>query len=55
MNAEAQKRALATLRKAASSVSTDMGMMKRIQLQLKQLVEYSAEMAEIGFPAQSRD
>ena len=63
MNAEAQKRALAASRKAASSVFTDewddedstalaeaapaQGYVRR--------VEYSAEMAEIGFPAQSRD
>ena len=59
MNAEAQKRALAASRKAASSVFTDVGddedssaVAKAAPVQGDvRKVEYSAEMAEIGFPA----
>ena len=63
MNAEAQKRALAASRKAASSVFTDVGDDEDSSAVAKaapargdaRWVEFSAEMAEIGFPAQSRD
>ena len=63
MNAEAQKRALAASREAASSVFADVGddedgsaVAKAAPAQGDvRRVEYSAEMAEIGFPAQSRD
>ena len=57
MNAEAQRRALSTSHKAASSVFTDEGDDKGslnvveaapVQGDLRR-VEYSAEMAEIGF------
>ena len=63
MNAEAQRRALVASRKAASSVFTDVGDDEEssavaeaalVQGDVRR-VEYSAEMAEIGFPAQSRD
>ena len=59
MNAEAQKRALAASRKAASSVFTDVGddEVSLIAVQAAPVqgdvrrVEYSAEMAEVGFPS----
>ena len=63
MNAEAQRRALVTSRKAASLVftyegddedSSTVAEAAPIQGDVRR-VEYSAEMAEIGFPAQSRD
>ena len=63
MNAEAQKRALVASRKAASSVFTDVGddedsltvaEAAPVRGDVRR-VEYSAEMAEIGFPAQSGD
>ena len=59
MNAEAQKRALAASRKAASSVFADVGDDKGslivaqaapVQGDVRR-VEYSAEMAEVGFPS----
>ena len=63
MNAEAQKRALVVSRKAVSSVFTDVGDDEDSFVAAEaapaqgdvRRVEYSAEMAEIGFPAQSRD
>ena len=63
MNAEAQRRALMASRKAASLVFADVGVDEDssavAEAALAQgdvrRVEYSAEMAEIGFPAQSRD
>ena len=63
MNAEAQKRALSASRKAASSVFTDVGdnEVSSIEAQAAPVrgdvrrVEYSVEMAEVGFPSQSRD
>ena len=63
MNAEAQKTALATARKAASLVFADVGDDEDSSAITEaapawtdvKRVEYSAEMAEIGFPAQSRD
>ena len=63
MNVEAQRRDLSVLQKAASSVFTDEGddegssnvvEAAPVQGDLKR-VEYSAEMAEIGFPSQSGD
>ena len=59
MNAEAQKRALVASRKAASSVFTDVGDDEESLIAAEaapaqggvRRVEYSAEMAEIGFPA----
>ena len=63
MNAEAQRRALAASCKAASSVFTNEGddeessnVVKAVPVQgdLRR-VEYSAEMADIGFPSQSGD
>ena len=63
MNAEAQKRALVTSRKADSSVFADVGDDEDSSVIAEaapargdvRRVEYSAEMAEIGFPAQSRN
>ena len=63
MNAEAQKRALAASRKAASLVFTDVGDDQDSSVAAEaapaqgevRRVEYSTEMAEIGFPAQNRD
>ena len=63
MNAEAQKRALAASRKAVSSVFTDVGGDEDSLIAAEEApargdvrrVEYSAEMAEIGFPTQSGD
>ena len=68
MNTEAQKRALAASRKAASSVFADVGDDEASSIAVKtalvetapvqgdvRRVEYNAEMAEVGFPAQSRD
>ena len=63
MNAEAQKRALAASRKAASSVFTDVGDDEASLIAVQaapvrgdvRRVEYSAGMAEVGFPSQSRD
>ena len=63
MNAEALRRALVASRKAASSVFTDVGDDEDSSTVTKAVlasgdvrrVEYSAEMAKIGFPAQSRD
>ena len=62
-NTEAQKRALAASRKAASSVFTAVGDDEASSMAVKtapvrgdvRRVEYSAEMAEVGFPSQSRD
>ena len=59
MKAEAQKGALAASRKAASSVFTDVGDGEESSMAAEaapaqgdvRKVEYSAEMAEIGFPA----
>ena len=59
MNGEAQKRALAASRKAASSVFTDVGDDEEGLIAAEaapargdvRRVEYSAEMAEIGFSA----
>ena len=62
MNAEAQKRALSASRKAASSMFADEGDYEGnlnvieaapVQSDLRR-VEYSAEMAEVGFPLQSQ-
>ena len=63
MNAEAQRRALAASRNTASLVFADVGddedSSAVAEAALAQgdvrRVKYSAEMAEIGFPAQSRD
>ena len=63
MNAEVQKRVLVASRKAASLVFTDVGDDEDSSAVAKatpaqgdvRRVEYSAEMAEISFPAQSRD
>ena len=63
MNVEAQKRALVAFRKAASSVFTDVGDDEESLIAAEaapvrsdaRRVEYSAEMAEIGFPSQSGD
>ena len=68
MNTEAQKRALAASRKAALSVFTEVGDDEASSIAVKtapvktapvpgyvRRVEYSAEMAEVGFPSQSRD
>ena len=63
MNAEAHKRALGASRKAASLVFTDVGDDEDSSAIAEaapawgdvRRVEYSAEMAEIGFPAQSRN
>ena len=63
INAEAQKRALAASRKAASSVFTDVGDDEDSSVAAEaapawgdvRRVEYSTEMAEIGFPARSGD
>ena len=63
MNAEAQKRALAASRKAASSVFADVrdDKVSSIAVQAAPVqgevrrTEYSVEMAEVGFPSQSRD
>ena len=63
MNTEAQRRALATSRKAASSVFPDVGD-KEVSLIAVETapvrgdvrrVEYSVEMTEVGFPSRSRD
>ena len=63
MNAEAYKRALVASRKAASLVFADVGDDEDSTTVAKaapawgdvRQVKYSAEMAEIGFPTQSRD
>ena len=63
MNTEAPKRALAASRKAASSLFTDVrdDEVSSIAVQAapvqgdKRRVEYSVEMAEVGFSSQSRD
>ena len=63
MNAEAQKRALVASRKAASSVFADVGEDEESSIAAEaapvwgdvRRVEYSAEMAEVGFPSQSGD
>ena len=63
MNTEAQKRALAASRKAASSVFADVGddEVSSIAVQAAPVlgdvrrVEYSTERAEVGFSSQSRD
>ena len=63
MDAEAQKRVLAAPRRAASSVFTDVrdDEVSLIAVQAAPVlgdmrrVEYSAEMAEVGFPSQSRN
>ena len=62
MNTEAQKRALAASRKAALSVFTDFRdddassiTVNAVPVQCDvRRVEYSAEMAEVGFSSQSR-
>ena len=63
MNAEAQKRALVASRKAASLLFTDVGDDEDSSAVAEaapawcdvRRVEYSTEMAEICFPAQSKD
>ena len=68
MNTKAQKRALAASRKAASSVFTDVGDDEASSIAVKttpaktapvqgdvRRVEYSVEMAEVGFSSRSRD
>ena len=63
MNAEAQRRALSALHKAASSVFADEGDDEESSNMVEvapvrgdlRRVEYSAEMAEIGFLPQNRD
>ena len=68
MNTEAQKRALAASRKAASSVFADVGDNEVSLIAVEtapvetapvqgdvRRVDYSVEMAEVGFPSQSRD
>ena len=63
VNTEAQRRALAASRKAALSVFTEVGDEEVSSIAVKtapvqsdvRRVEYSAEMAEVGFPSQSRD
>ena len=63
MNTEAQKRALAASGKAASSVFTDVGDDEASSIAVHaapvqhdvRRVEYSVEMAEVGFSSQSRD
>ena len=63
MNTEVQRRALAASRKTASSVFTDVGEeeVSSIAVQAASVrgdvrrVEYSAEMAAVGFPSQSRE
>ena len=63
MNPEAQRRALAASRKAASSVFADAGddEMSLIAVETAQAlgdvrkVEYSTEIAAVGFPPQNRD
>ena len=63
VNTEAQKRALAASRKAALSVFTDVGDDEASLMAVKtapvqgdvRRVEYSVEMAEVGFPSQSGD
>ena len=63
MNPEAQQRALAASRKAASSVFTDAGGDEGNSIAVKtaptlgdvRKVEYSAEMAAVGFAPQNRD
>ena len=63
MNAEAQKRALVASRKAASSVFTDVGDDEASSIAVQaapiwgdvRRVEYSAEMAGVGFLSQSSD
>ena len=59
MNTEAQRRALTASRKAASSVFTDAGDDKATSIAVEtapvqgdvKRVEYSVEMAEVGFPS----
>ena len=63
MNMEAQRRALAASRKAASSVFADVGDDEVSSIAAEtapvrgdvRRVKYSVEMAEVGFPSQSRD
>ena len=63
MNAEAQRRALSASQKAASSVFADEGDDEESLNMIKvapvrgdlRRVEYSAEMAEVGFPSQNGD
>ena len=62
MNPEAHRRALAASRKAASLVFADAGDNKMSSIAVKtapaldvRKVEYSAEMATVGFPPQNRD
>ena len=68
MNTEAQRTALAASRKAASSVFTNVGDDEASSIAVEtapvktapvqgdaRRVEYSVEMAEVGFPSQSRD
>ena len=63
MNTEAQRRALAASRKAASSVFPDVGEEEASSIAVQaapvqgdvRRVEYSAEMAVVGFPSQSRE
>ena len=59
MNTEAQRRELAAFRKAASSVFADVGDEEVSSIAVKtaavqsdvRRVEYSVEMAEVGFPS----
>ena len=68
MNTEAQRRALAASRKVASSVFADVGDNEASSIAFEtapvktapvqgdvRRVEYSVEMAEVGFPSQSKD
>ena len=63
MNSKAQRRALAASRKAASLGFTDAGDDEMISIAVEtapalgdvRKVEYSAEMAALGFPPQNRD
>ena len=63
MNTEAQRRELAPSRKAASSVFTDVGDKEASLIAVQaapargdvRKVEYSAEMAAVGFTPRSRD
>ena len=63
MNVEAQRRAVATSRKATMSVFTDVGDEEASSISVPaasargdvRKVKYSAEMAAVGFTPQSRD
>ena len=63
MNREAQRRALAASRKAASSIFADVGDEEVSSIAVEtapvrgdaRRVEYSVEMTEVRFPSRSRD